>query len=90
MIKDTTKSLTKLMRGVCFFLAASCSNDDDAGDVGNCDLTATCFACVNCQGHYGHMLNGEYCVDGFDNCEDWEAMKAFRESEDGCDCQYIE
>lgn len=91
MIKATNKILTTFMLGVCFVLVVSCSKDDDGVKKdGDCNPTATCFTCDNCLGQYGHMLNGEYCVDGFDNCEDWEAMKTFRESEDGCDCQYIE
>ena len=48
----------------------------------------SCYTCTGCQGQYGQLLNGEYCTDGFDNRQDWEAMKAVRENEDGCKCEY--
>jgi len=63
---------------------SACKKDDD----NNCGQNATCFTCENCQGQYGHLINGEYCVDGYDNCEDWEAAKTHYETNDGCDCQY--
>lgn len=55
----------------------------------NCNSSSTCFVCENCQGQYSHLINGqEKCVDGYDNCEDWEEAKTNYEVNDGCDCQY--
>lgn len=52
-----------------------CRKDDGSGS--NCSSSGyTCFECQNCQGQYGHLINGEYCLDGFD------------ETNDNCDCEY--
>ena len=69
-------------------LAVGCNKDDDNN--GDCTSEKTCFECVNCQGQYGHLIDGEYCKDGFDNCQDWEAAKTNYETNDGCDCEYTD
>lgn len=75
-------SLTTLM------FAFGCNKDDENGS--ECSSGYTCFECQNCQGQYGHLINGEYCVDGFDNCEDWEVAKVNYETNDNCDCEYTQ
>lgn len=46
-----------------------------------------CYTCTDCQGQYGHLLNGEKCSDGFDNKEDWREHKKNMEEENGCKCE---
>lgn len=69
--------------------ATGCSNDDNDNGSG-CASQYSCFECTNCQGQYGHLINGKYCVDGYDNCEDWETAKVNYETNDGCDCEYTQ
>lgn len=47
-----------------------------------------CFTCQNCEGQYGHLMNKQYCVDGFDNREDWLDAKKQREANNNCDCEF--
>ena len=80
--------LTGLLLGALFMVLLACENgknDDEQPDDSN---ASDCFTCTNCQGQYANLLNGEYCVDGFDNRADWEAMKVTREGNDGCTCEY--
>ncbi|MFA5573943.1 MAG: hypothetical protein WC994_02685 [Brumimicrobium sp.] len=70
-------------------LATGCSKDDNNNGSG-CISEYSCFECTNCQGNYGHLIDGEYCVDGYDNCEDWETAKVNYETNDGCDCEYTQ
>ena len=65
----------------------SCSSEENASD-NNCNPNATCFTCTNCAGQYGHLIDGTYCVDGFDNCADWEQAKTNYETTDSCTCNY--
>lgn len=78
-----TFNLIGLTLGVGLVLLTACNKDDSS-----CGEPSTCYTCTNCQGQYGHLINGEKCVDGFDNCEDWKNAKTTFETEDGCDCAY--
>jgi len=75
------KTILKLSL-VALISVLGCNKDD------KCSSGNTCFECSNCQGQYGHLINGEYCVDGYDNCKDWEAAKTNYENNDGCTCQF--
>jgi len=68
-----------------FMLTISCTKS--TGDA-NCDKPSSCFTCTNCQGQYGHLIDGQYCVQGFDNCEDWVEAKSNHENNSGCTCEY--
>jgi hypothetical protein len=63
---------------------ASCSKDDDKDPSNGKD----CFTCQNCEGQYSHLMNIEYCVDGFDNRGDWLDAKKQRENTNNCDCEF--
>ncbi len=73
-------------------LFIGCEKDDDenGNGSGGCGSQYSCFECTDCEGPYGHLLNREYCVDGFDNCEDWETAKVNYETNDGCNCEYTQ
>ena len=62
----------------------ACSKDDDNDPSNGKD----CFTCQNCEGQYGHLMNIQYCVDGFDNREDWLDAKKQREENNNCDCEF--
>ncbi|MFB2117615.1 hypothetical protein [Parapedobacter sp. 2B3] len=84
----TTIKLMGLVLCSGFILLASCKKDDEnkMGDEGG---DATCYTCENCQGQYGHIISRQYCVDGFDNRQDWLDMKATYEGgENQCDCAF--
>lgn len=78
------KNLTTLLIAVSI-ISFSCSKS--TGNE-NCDKPSSCFTCTNCQGQYGHLINGQYCVDGFDNCDDWVEAKSNHESLSSCTCEY--
>lgn len=71
-----------------FIMLVSCKKDDDKNKKDDSN-GSDCYTCQNCEGQYGHMLNREYCVDGFDNRQDWLDMKATYESApNNCDCEF--
>lgn len=72
---------------VALLFAIGCNKDENEESA--CSQY-TCFECANCQGQYAHLMNGEYCVDGFDNCDDWLDAKNQRETNNACDCQFTQ
>lgn len=62
-------------------LAASACNKEDEPSANDC------YTCSDCQGQYGNLINGEYCVDGFDSRADWQAAREEYENEENqCTC----
>ncbi len=85
-MKTKTIKLTGLALCISFFTLTSCDKDDDKDDESN---GADCYTCADCQGQYGHLISKQYCVDGFDNRQDWLDMKATYEGgENQCNCEF--
>ncbi len=82
------KNLLMTFTFIGLLCAYGCTKSNENGPGDDCNSGYSCFECTNCQGPYGHLINGEYCVSGFDNCEDWENAKTNYETNDGCQCAF--